>query len=201
MPVQELVFLTPIVNVSSILKRGILCNRDARKKLKSFRSIANPDVQAKRAKKKVHVGLGGRLHTYANLYICGRNPMTYDTLNQHQEMTILRVHKDVLKLPNVVVSDGNAASDYTRFELARHGLDHVDMDAVFARDWRDPNQYVYWEKKRQKCAEILVPGKVPVDYIFGAYVVDESLVGEVQEAAAKLGRTLEIVVNKDIFFK
>jgi len=76
---------------------------------------------------------GGRpLHEYVNLYICARNPMLYKRRDQHRELCGLRVSTALLDAPNVIVADGNASSDYVRFEPAPKGLRIVDRELTFA---------------------------------------------------------------------
>ena len=103
----ELHYITPIANVPSILKLGILSNREiARRRVKAS-SIALPGVQERRDSKVVP---GAKpLHEYVNLYICARNPMMYLRRAQHQDLCVLQISPAVLDLPNIVIADGNAA--------------------------------------------------------------------------------------------
>jgi hypothetical protein len=66
---EELHYITPIDNLRSIVKHGILSNRQA-KRLKHA-SVAVDEIQERRA--KILVPGGRPLHHYACLYICGRN--------------------------------------------------------------------------------------------------------------------------------
>lgn len=68
---RELHCITPIANIPSVLTAGILSHRRAA--AVSHESVADPEIQARRARVRVP---GGRpLHEYANLYITARNPM------------------------------------------------------------------------------------------------------------------------------
>lgn len=102
----------------------------------------------------------------------------------------------MLDLAGVYATDGNASSSYTLARLATRGLDHVDEARTFSRDWRDPDQRTYWENKRRKCAEVLVPNVVPASYIRGAYV--SNAIGEARLRA--LASSLQIEVEPDLFF-
>lgn len=190
---QELGFITPIASVPSILQRGILCHRLAEKV--PHESLANQSVQSLRANKIVPGG--SRLHDYANLYICPRNPMMYVLKDRHEETCVLRVNASVLDLPGVIVTDMNAARTYAMFRPAPEGLEIVDREMTFAISWnhQDPG-----EKDRRrgfKCAEVLVPKLVPPEYIAGAYVsCDKS-----REALAAVADQLAITVNPDLFFR
>ncbi len=69
----ELHYITPIGNVPSILRQGILSH--IRLQRVEHESVAMEEIQDRRAKVIVPGGL--KLHEYVNLYICARNPMMY----------------------------------------------------------------------------------------------------------------------------
>ena len=116
----ELHFITPIANVASILQLGILSNKQAHRV--PHRSVAKTDVQERR--RHVVVPGGKPLHEYANLYLCGRNPMTYLRRDQHASLCILRISPLVIDLAGAIVTDQNAASDYAQFAPLPAGLEH-----------------------------------------------------------------------------
>lgn len=161
---EELCFITAISNVPSILRRGILCH-DAAAPLRPER-IDDPEVQARR-RKRVPQGL--RLHEYAPLYVCARNPMMFKRKERHLRTCVLRVSTDVLDLPGVVITDQNAASDYVRFAAAPDGLKIVDRELTFARSWTHPDLIQYYRHKARKCAEVLVPRAIEPSLITGVY--------------------------------
>ncbi len=125
---RELHYITPIQNVPSIMNHGILCHQKARQL--NHASVSMQEVQDIRSRKRVPGGLP--LHAYVNLYFCARNPMMRKRTHQHFSLCVLQLSVGVLDLPNVVIADGNAASDYTAFWLSPLGLDRVDFDLVFA---------------------------------------------------------------------
>ncbi|MGB9498083.1 MAG: DUF4433 domain-containing protein, partial [Dissulfuribacterales bacterium] len=162
----ELHYITPIANVPLILRLGILSHNRAKRV--PHESVAMNEIQDRRA--RVTVPGGRKLHDYANLYICARNPMMYKRHAQHQSLCVLRITPNVINIAGAVITDGNASGDYVRFSAAPKGLAIVDRDWTFADDWRDPDQIQYFRKKAAKCAEVLVPDKVKPDYIAGVYV-------------------------------
>ena len=163
---RELHYITPIGNVPSILLLGLLSHRLMQKV--QHQSVADEQVQSIRAKKVVP---GRRpLHDYVNLYICARNPMMYKRHGCHANLCVLRVSRAVLDLPDVVITDQNAASSYASFWPSPKGLSHVDADMVFAERWTDPDPVTYWRRKDAKCAEVLVPKRVDPRFVEGAYV-------------------------------
>jgi len=96
----------------------------------------------------------------------------------------------------VVISDGNAASDYTAFYPSPAGLAKLDQQLVFAEYWTDDDQQVGWRKKRVKCAEVLVPGAIAAQSILGAYVS----CAETHEALSRLAPGFDIRVDRHLFF-
>lgn len=189
----ELHYITPIANVPSILKWGILFHNRAKRV--PHESVAMNKIQDRRA--RVTVPGGRTLHDYANLYICARNPMMYRRQARHQDLCVLRINPNVLDLQGVVISDRNASSRYVRFEAAPNGLSIVNRDWVFAEFWTDATQITEWRKKSVKCAEVLVPDRVEPRYITGAYVSCQEAMNQFQ----MLGTGLSVEINSHLFFR
>lgn len=154
------------------------------------------DIQDRRA--KVEIPGGRPLHEYANLYLCARNPMLYKRKDRHAELCVLRVSTDVLDLPDVVITDGNASSCYTLFAPAPSGLSRVDAEKTFARYWAggDLDEIEQWRRKVAKCAEVLVPDRVGPELLTGAYVSCEQSLAVFN--AMDVGITA--TVDSDLFF-
>jgi hypothetical protein len=191
--VKELHSIMPMANVASVLAHGLLSYERAAKLV--HHSVALQAVQDRRDQKQVPGGL--KLHQYANLYFHARNPMLYKRLPEVNDLCVLSVSTGVLALPDVVITDQNAASDYVRFySPAQWRL--LDWDDIFAKDWTHPgDQLAYWRHKSRKCAEVLVPHRVENRFIMAAYVVDATA----QARLAALGCALQIVVDSDLFFR
>ena len=190
---EELHYITPINNVPSILRFGILSHR--RIKDVDHESVAMDEIQNRRA--RVTVPGGRNLHEYANLYFCARNPMMYKRQAQHQNLCVLRINPNVIDLNNVVITDGNASSDYVRFSAAPNGLAIVDKEWTFAEDWTDTDQIQYFRKKAAKCAEVLVPDVISPRYILGAYVSCQEAMDKFQA----LKTSLSVTIDSHLFFR
>jgi hypothetical protein len=194
----ELTYITPRANLASILTHGILSHELAGRVAKGHVSIADEEVQERRDIKRIPGGL--LLHQYVNLYINPRNPMMYRRKGRHLDLGVVSVDPAVLDLDNVVVTDGNAASAYTRFGDARNGLIDVNADLTMARRWTHDDYFEYLNHKRSMCAEVLVPNVVPTPYIRGVYVsCDEAFNSAVSEANAQ-GLKIRFRVRSDLFF-
>jgi hypothetical protein len=188
----ELHYIASIDNVASIIKLGILSNVRVRRI--PHVSIAMQEIQDRRS--LVMVPGGRKLHEYVNLYICGRNPMLCKRQDQRDQVCVLSVSTEVLDLPGVVVTDGNASGAYARFAKAPAGLQIVNRDLTFADYWTDPDRIQYYRKKSAKCAEVLVPDRVQSDYILAAYVWNEHVSQYLQAIAPEM----EVRVNAHLFF-
>jgi hypothetical protein len=190
--INELHYITPITNVPSILQHGLLSQSRSQKVV--HRSVAMAEIQQRRSGKVVP---GGRpLHDYVNLYFHARNPMLYKRKAQHQELCVLRISPEVLDLSGAIICDGNAASNYTRFWHSPEGLQFLCRDDVFAEWWTDEDIFEKWRKTRAKCSEVLVPDRIEVRYIIGAYVSCQAAQG----ALAETGFKLPIKVDAHLFF-
>jgi len=92
-----------------------------------------------------------------------------------ENLCVLRVSTEILQIEGVVLADRNAAGGdrWVRFLHPRQWR-VLDFDRIYAVDWRDADKFEYFEKKRKKCAEALVPHKVALGYLTGAYVVNDA---------------------------
>lgn len=190
---SELQYITDISNVSSIMAKGILSHNLAKRL--PHKSVAMAEIQERRDRKRVP--RGKLLHDYVNLYFHARNPMLYKLKDLHAELCVLKIDKAVLNLQNVVITDGNASSKYTAFWASPIGLSKVNKELVFAESWKDKYKIAEWQKKNIKCAEVLVPNKVDVCYIIGAYVSCNEAKSELE----KITPNLNVTINLPLFFK
>jgi hypothetical protein len=190
--INELHYITPIVNVPSILSYGIMSHN--RVKRIAHRSVAMEEIQERRSTKRVPNGLA--LHEYANCYFCARNPMLFKRKNEHGMLCVLRINPSVFDIPDTVVTDQNAASDYAGFWEPPEGLKYVEKEFVFAETWTHHDQIEEWRRKSRKCAEVLVPYGVRAEYIIGAYVSCNSARIEL----SRLAPTLSVTLNPHLFF-
>jgi hypothetical protein len=194
---EELHYITPLANVKSIIERGILSHQKAEKI--THKSVAMDEIQERR--KKVVVPGGRPLHQYVNLYFHARNPMMFKRKDLHNDLSILRVNKDVLELSQVVITDGNASSGYVRFYPASEGLKVIDRDSVFAKVWHHDDPIEKFRHASIKCSEVLVPDKVPTDFILGSYVSCEESKIRLYDIIKEIEPDFPITVNPDLFFQ
>ncbi|MGW1036844.1 DUF4433 domain-containing protein [Streptomyces antibioticus] len=189
----ELHYIAPIVNLASIRDLGLLSHYAAENV--PHLSVASESVQGNRKDKRIPGG--GMLHSYANTYFHARNPMMFKLMiDGVRELAVIRVSCDVIDLPDVVISDGNAATGTTRFFPARQGLAQLNEDLVFADSWNHSDLWEKAERKRVRSAEVLVPERVLPEFILGCYTLTDS------DAAAcrEISPSWKVEVNKSVYF-
>lgn len=182
--------------MASILTKGILSHNLATKV--SHQSVAMQEVQEIRMNKLVQGTNGLTIHDYANVYICARNSMMYKRKDDHALLCVLQVNTTILDIDGAIVTDRNAAASIASFRPAKTGLLLIDREKVFADDWRHPgDQLEYMRHRSIKCAEVLIPNKIPSNRIIGAYV---SCV-QSQVALSGAAPNLKITINPHLFFQ
>lgn len=192
--VQELHYIVPHSNIPSILEHGLLSHRRAERL--RHHSVANPSVQAQRS--RVRLPTGRNLLEYVNLYFDARNPMMYVIQDAHLTLAVLRIDPSVLDLPGAMISDGNAARGLTRFAPPTDdGFAIIDETAVFAEYWTHADPQIQDERKRIRCAEVLVPDRIPPEYILGAYVSCQTACDALAESECEI----LVHISEHLFFR
>jgi hypothetical protein len=154
------------------MRFGILSRNAAVRKNMKFLDISEEGVQDRRSGKKVP-GTNKVLHDYANLYFDAHNPMLSARRSKNNEICVLRIKGDVLDLEDAIITDKNAARGCW-FKTVAEGLPLLDRDEIYATFWLNDD---HWEQERLKgikCAEVLLPNEIRPDYIFGAYVANQT---------------------------
>ncbi|MDI6752080.1 MAG: DUF4433 domain-containing protein [bacterium] len=198
--IKELHYITHIDNLLSIVDYGILNYEKAKKK--QHKSVANPEVQERRA--KVVVPGGKKLHYYANLYFNARNPMMRALIDndKHKKLLVIQIDISILDEPGVIISDRNASSiEYVRFYSVSDGIDKLNENIIFARYWTDHDSIKQFELKSGICAEVLVPDCIPPKFIKGIYVSCEESLKKAKSLLINSHFADKIFINSDLFFQ
>jgi hypothetical protein len=192
--VPRLYYITAIANLPSIIALGVLSHSRAAR-VAGHVSIANQEVQDRRAGKRVPNGL--MLHDYANFYINARNAMLFSLLDDHcDEMCVLGLAPELIDLPDVVVTDGNAAVQWVTFRPAAEGLQRLDRDVIFLRYWPDPDPIVEERQRQAMQAEVLIPHQVPAQFVSEARVANATA----RKAVSDVGFALSCRIDRYMFF-
>ena len=181
--ISELYNITAIANIPSIMKYGVLSHKRASEL--DHVSVAMEVIQERRHNKRIPGA--GCLHEYANFYFDAHNPMLSKCRDMNDTICVLRIRADILDLPDVIIADRNASSDYARFYQVEEGIEALDGDLIFARYWVHPDDIIEtWRHKLIKCAEVLVPDKISSHYIIGMYVANDTALHAVQSLNVRL---------------
>ncbi|MFG2598464.1 DUF4433 domain-containing protein [Streptomyces sp. NPDC048462] len=182
------------MNLESIARFGLLSHHAAEKI--PHHSVASASVQDNRVNKCIPGG--GLLHSYVNTYFHARNSMMFKLMADGvRELVVIRIASSVLELPDVVVSDGNAATGTTRFFPSPGGLAHLNADRVYAESWNSADVWEKAERKRMRSAEVLVPDSVLPEYFIGCYTLNNA------DAAVCSGIApfWKVEVNANVYFR
>ncbi len=157
-------------NLFSIVKHGLKSHDIAHGKYCPT-DIANPEVNQRRS----DIMIGDKpLHEYVPLYFAPKNPMS--SKRRDSKLAILHVDREVIRKPNVIFTDGNAASSYTIFFNDINDLDKLDWKCLKAQYWSD-----FIDGTRKRCAEVLVPHEINLNYIKEISVKNERIRNELIE--------------------
>lgn len=196
--IEFLYNINDLSNLKSIFKHGILSKNTLKKRnIVQYADLSNKDVQKRRDNKIIPNH--GFLHDYANLYIDARNPMMFFEISNKNinELCVICVDKRVLDLKGTIISDQNAASQLAYFSEPEKALEYVNFKMIFAKDWNDTDYGNYIKKKAIKCAEVLVPNEIPVEYLLKIKVANE----QAQKNVEAFNINVLIEVDKEIFFQ
>jgi hypothetical protein len=197
---REFYYITHYRNVPSMLDRGILSRDSMEAEGLKPEAIGEPGIVEMRRERPTPDGES--LSHYANLYFWPRNPMLYRVINRGQlavsDAVILGVDRDVLRLPGVFVSAGNAVYDDSElYPASRY------MEAL--RKVQDALGMEYWtmvdDSKRKMMAECLVPDRVSPEYIKTIYVASATAAAKVEKSQEEAASTsIPIVPDPHMFF-
>jgi hypothetical protein len=73
----------------------------------------------------------------------------------------------------------------------------LDFERIYAPSWTDQDRFEYYDKKRKKCAEVLIPWRVEPRFLVGAYVVDSAA----KSLLSNFGFPLPITIEGNMFFR
>jgi O-acetyl-ADP-ribose deacetylase (regulator of RNase III) len=194
--IKGLFYITHIENVPSILKSGILSHGLIESEKVPFTPIYDAGIVSSRKAKATPERAS--LWEYANVYFQPRNPMMYRVVHEKstKDLAVVGVKPSVLQLPQVMITDGNAANNPTRFLNATDGLKVIQSQwpVIQAAYWNDLDG-----SKRKIMAECLVPERIPPVHIHTVYVANHEAQKRVE---GLLGlTTVPVVPEPNIFFR
>ena len=191
--VNGVFYITPIENLSSIFKHGVLSHNQS-EALTSTVKIYDEEVI--RMRRDRITPDGNTLWHFANFYFQPRNPMMYRIYRcEGHQVVVLRLNQKLVDQAHYV-SVGNAASASSHFLPPKQGIGEMQSGAMQkilnAGGWSDSDG-----SKRLIMSELLVPECAPPSYIDTVYVPDENSVDKVGAAP----KNVHIVPLPNLFFR
>ncbi|ECF7065234.1 type II toxin-antitoxin system toxin DNA ADP-ribosyl transferase DarT [Klebsiella michiganensis] len=184
---------THIDNLESLFSNNMLSNNELMRRTTPTLSIAEPDIQARRATMQVTCGPGGVVHDYVPFYFCTRSPMLLGVVNKRNidQLDIIYLEFKLSKLINYdfvfTDSSANAFTPPNFYDNLAH-LDNLEWDLIDSLKWAPPTN-----KKQQKMAEFLVYNRVSISDIENIVVWNEGIKERVKKIAASLNVTIPTI--------
>ncbi len=193
--IRALYYITHIDNLPSILERGIFCyDRVEGEKLDPIPTY-NGNIADQRNYKTTD---GKELWYYANLYFQPRNALMYRFLHQHhlKDLAVIGIDKKVLDEPEVIITNGDAGNEITRFYNLSEGMKILKKQrSIIENDWWNNSD----GSKRKMMAECLIPNYIKQAYIRSVYVADDTIRNEIQKIVGN--SKIQVDSEPDMFFQ
>jgi len=193
--IKYLYHMTHKKNLPYILKHGLLCHEDAHDSGYNKKNIANSDVIARR-ERKIDPIYNQLVINYVPFYFRIKNPMLFVKRAIQDDIVILCYDPSLLLKEETIFTDGNAASDNTKFFNDISNLNKLNWECLNARYWHD-----FPDGKREKMAEVLVGGtKVRNNYLQKIYCYSNSTYYEIKKKLSYSTNSLPVERNQKLFF-
>ncbi|MCY9786683.1 DUF4433 domain-containing protein [Nocardiopsis sp. EMB25] len=199
---------THIENLKSIAHEGLIkCSSE----IEPNRNVANPDVKARRARRKVDPDEDyptSFVNDHVPFYIAAKSPMLYSVTNGHKgydggcESLIFfgSFLGDIIESRRIwCASDSNAATSYVKFSRDEKNLgSFVDFDLLLQRYWGKTSEDP--DRPGRRAAEILVLKEFPVDLISLVVAKNASMLEKAKLNFEKAGTEFDFRCEPRIYF-
>lgn len=177
-------------NMSNILKKGIKSHESAHSESLAVLDISEPSVQSRR--KKTDPIYARKLHDYVPLYFNPKNPMLYRRRELRNDICILEISIDALIGKEYIFTDGNAASEKSKFFNSTYALGLLPWDVLNSEYWSD-----FADGKRQRCSELLIYPQIEPSFINQVHCYSSELERFLHSTSTAPVNTK---VSKELFF-
>jgi len=187
-------------NVGSIFESGILSFNKISEVFRGRERIDDMEVQGRRSHRQLPNGKS--VHDYVPLYFCTKTAMQRvkthkgpkrEVIFKPSDIVFIDIATDVLLQDGVCFSDGNAASEITKFYNKPEELDKINWHGMRL----DPRQFRFGEDEwyRIRMAEVLVPNIILTCYFTRVVCFSSKVQNELKELASK--HKLKMPIDKD----
>jgi hypothetical protein len=197
--------ITHYSNVPAILQEGIYCANHAACQTRTYQSIGDTSLIARRNTIAVPVSKGGVLNDYVPFYLGPRSPMLF-VINKRDEdaqsevvyliSTVQTIEQ--MQLP-FAFTDGHAYEAISTFHDDPSHLAALDWLDIYSHQWAvDPIQYPHL--RRHKQAEFLVHDHVPVNALLGIAVYNDHIRVLIEGMVKQAGLTIPVRVYRPWYY-
>ena len=153
---RSIYHFTHLDNLEAILDHGLLSVNEQHRTGLQHNSIANSDIQQRRASMDVPVGPGGTVHDYVPFYFCKRSSMLLSVVQSknvdQQFLVYLAFPISIVQRPDVVFTNASANTQSPpQFFEHPSQLTNLNWTAIDNLRWRLGEL-----ENRQRMAEVLV---------------------------------------------
>lgn len=136
-------------NLEGILKNGLKSHNQVRRENINNVDISDNQVNDRRSRKEPIYQKS--IQDYVPLYFNPKNPMLFVRKEMQDDIVILGIDPMVLYQKNSIFTDGNAASNPTKFYKETDKLENLNWQCIRAGYWSS-----FDDGKRQRCSEVLI---------------------------------------------
>lgn len=196
--IENLYYIAPVENLSSILERGILPHAEIERQ--GIKALRIYDAQIVAGRRERTTPDGRSLWDFANLYFQPRNPMLYRVVHEgkSKHIVVLAIRPQVLDLAQYIAI-GNAASLMSEILPKDKGLQALRSKEIWDMinvDWWRPED----GSKRIIMSECLVCGAIPPNFIHTVYVASHQTAEQVRQLLGPRVEQVAVVQDPHMFF-
>jgi hypothetical protein len=197
--IVELFYFSMIDNLESLLQYGILPKNEMIKRGLSHASFAEESVQDRRHIREIELSnhTKATIHDLVPLYLVPRTPTLSARRAYQNKIFFIVINSDIVadEKTEFSFSDGNAASQETRFFNSLYKLKHLPWDVLKADYWND-----FSDGKRKRNAEFLIFPSVPPKYFIRIIILNSNLQNHCKMLVQKFGSSIDVIVDSSYFF-
>jgi len=181
--------MTHINNLSSILQNGLLSHNNNFVNI----DISNKEVNDRR--NSIEPIYYRNIHSYVPFYFNPKNAMLYSKKGIQDYIIILAVDRTLIYQHNSLFTDGNAASNVTKFYNDLTKINNLNWDCINAKTWFDIE-----DGKRMRMAEILVFNSIETKYIQKIYCNNYKAKQYIINLVTINKLNIKVEINSNLFF-
>lgn len=180
--ISYLYHMTHKSNLENIMKNGLVSHNIAHSKGFIKTDISDTGVNNRRSK----------IHNFVPFYINPKNPMLYKRKKIQSDIIILCIDRKVFQ-EDSKFTDGNAASNSTKFYSHINDLEKLNWSIINSNYWND-----FIDGKRIRCAEILIANDVRTENIKKIFCFNSETAYYVKKKVEYYD--IKVEINKNFYF-